>query len=150
MRFLLIDRILEVTPGKTIKGVKNVAMSEDFLEFHFPKNPVMPGVMLVESLVQLAGWLTAATSQFKDWFLTEHIEKARFYSLALAGDQIELEVTLTNRDDNGTVSFSGTGLVSGKKKVVAAFSGRTVSLDTLEAPAGMEHMYKVLRREFQP
>jgi 3-hydroxymyristoyl/3-hydroxydecanoyl-(acyl carrier protein) dehydratase len=106
--------------------------------------------MLVESLVQLAGWLTASSSQFKDWFLPEHIEKARFYSLALAGDQIELEVTLTNKGDDGTVSFSGTGMVSGKKKVVAVFSGKTVSLDTLEIPADMEHMYKVLRREFQP
>ncbi|MBF0464034.1 MAG: beta-hydroxyacyl-ACP dehydratase [Nitrospirae bacterium] len=149
MRFLLIDRIVEVIPGKSIKGIKNVAMSEDFLEFHFPRNPVMPGVMLIESFVQLAGWLVGATSEFKEWFLPEQIEKAKFYSFALAGDQVELEVTLTNRDENGRLTFSATGQVLGKKKVTTVFSGTTVELDQLETPSDIEHMYKVLRRDFQ-
>ncbi|QWR78327.1 3-hydroxyacyl-ACP dehydratase FabZ family protein [Candidatus Magnetomonas plexicatena] len=149
MRFLLIDRIVEVSPGKSIKGIKNVAMSEDFLEFHFPKNPVMPGVMLIESLVQLAGWLTCVTSEFKEWFLPEQIEKAKFYSFALAGDQVELEVTLTNKDDDGKLTFSAMGNVAGKKKVIAVFSGVTIGLDQLETPADIEHMYKVLKRDFQ-
>ena len=56
MRYLLIDHITEWKSGESIMGVKNVAMSEDFLEFHFPKNPIMPGILLLEGLVQLAGW----------------------------------------------------------------------------------------------
>ena len=47
MRFLLIDQITAYAPENFIKGIKNITMSEDFLEFHFPKNPVMPGVMLL-------------------------------------------------------------------------------------------------------
>ncbi len=55
MRYLLIDRITEWKAGQKIKGVKNVAMTEDFLEWHFPKNPVMPGVLLIEAFAQLSG-----------------------------------------------------------------------------------------------
>jgi 3-hydroxyacyl-[acyl-carrier-protein] dehydratase len=57
MRYLLIDCITEWQPGTKIKGIKNVAMSEDFLEYHFPKNPIMPGVLLLEAIAQLTGWL---------------------------------------------------------------------------------------------
>ena len=66
MRYLLVDRIIALDPGNNITGVKNVAMSEDFLEFHFPKNPIMPGIMLLEALVQLSGWLEAASSDFRE------------------------------------------------------------------------------------
>ena len=65
MRYLLIDHITEWKSGEFMKGVKNVAMSEDFLEFHFPKNPIMPGVLLLEALTQMAGWLEAASSDFR-------------------------------------------------------------------------------------
>ena len=68
MRYLLIDYITEWEPGTKIKGIKNVAMSEDFLEYHFPKNPIMPGVLLLEAIAQLTGWLEAASSDFKNWF----------------------------------------------------------------------------------
>ena len=50
MRYLLVDHITGVEPDKSIRGVKNVAMTEDFLEFHFPRNPIMPGVMVLEAL----------------------------------------------------------------------------------------------------
>ncbi|MBF0519469.1 MAG: hypothetical protein HQK92_07085, partial [Nitrospirae bacterium] len=59
------------------------------------------------------------------------------------------EVTLTNRDESGRMTFSATGQVLGKKKVTTMFSGTTVELDKLETPSDIEHMYKVLRRDFQ-
>jgi len=92
MRYLLIDRILEWKAHDHIKGVKNVAMTEDFLEFHFPKNPVMPGVLLIEAFAQLTGWLEAVSSDFKNWFLISKVRQCKFYGFALPGDQVELEV----------------------------------------------------------
>jgi 3-hydroxyacyl-[acyl-carrier-protein] dehydratase len=55
MHLLLIDHITKVEPKNMIKDTKNVAMSDDFLEFHFPKNSIMPGVLLLEALAQLTG-----------------------------------------------------------------------------------------------
>src|SRR4030067_953024 len=100
MRYLLIDHITEWKSGEFIKGVKSVAMSEDFLEFHFPKNPIMPGVLLLEALTQLTGWLEAASSEFQNWFLVGKVRKSNFYSFALPGDQVELEVELIS-DEKG-------------------------------------------------
>lgn len=100
MRYLLIDHITEYKPDESIRGIKNVAMSEDFLEFHFPKNPIMPGVMLLEALVQLGGWLQAASSGFNTWLLVSRVRKSNFYSFAMPGDQVELEVQVISNEDN--------------------------------------------------
>ena len=65
MRFLLIDRILEYRKGESAIGSKDVTMSEDFLEDHFPRFPVMPGVLQVEAISQLASWLIFVSNDFK-------------------------------------------------------------------------------------
>ena len=95
MRYLLVDRIADWEPASRITGVKNVAMSEDFLEFHFPKNPIMPGIMMLESLIQLAGWLEAASSNFEKWFLAARVIKCNFYGFVLPGDQVELTIRVS-------------------------------------------------------
>ena len=65
MRFLLIDRVTGMEKGRFIEGVKAFSLSEDFLNGHFPEKPVVPGVMLVESMAQLLGWLVAFTHDFR-------------------------------------------------------------------------------------
>ena len=55
MRFYFVDRITELTPGKTIRGFKNVSMSEPYFSTHFPRFPVLPGVIIIEAMAQLAG-----------------------------------------------------------------------------------------------
>ena len=57
MRFLLIDRIDEIRPGEFARGVKNVTMSEDFMQDHFPGFPVFPGTLIIEAMAQLGGYL---------------------------------------------------------------------------------------------
>ncbi|MBI5408903.1 MAG: beta-hydroxyacyl-ACP dehydratase [Nitrospirae bacterium] len=176
MRYLLIDHITEWKPGEFIKGVKNVAMSEDFLEFHFPKNPIMPGVMLLEALAQLSGWLEAASSDFKNWFLISNVRKSNFYSFALPGDQVELEVqVLPPRPpvvkggkegdapptpsplergagvcNRGEVKvYRGIGTVKGKKKIVAEFEGEVVPIAEIEDAEEQRRFFRILTREIK-
>jgi len=61
MRFFLIDKINEWNVGKTAKAVKNIALSEDFFDDHFPRRPVMPGVLIIEGMAQLSGLLLEAS-----------------------------------------------------------------------------------------
>jgi 3-hydroxyacyl-[acyl-carrier-protein] dehydratase len=146
MRYLLIDYIKEYEEGKSIEGIKNVAMSEDFLEFHFPKNPIMPGVMLLEALTQLAGWLVAASSDFQNWFLVSKVKKSSFYGLSLPGDQVKLDVQLISEDGSGQITFKGLGTVNGKKKIMTEFAGDIVPLNELDDVEDQKNFFKILTR----
>ncbi len=149
MRYLLIDHIKDWEPDRTILGVKNVAMTEDFLEFHFPAYPIMPGVMLLEGFAQLAGWLHAASSDFRDWFLLESVIKCSFYGFVLPGDQVEMKVTVSGgKSENGRI-YAGVGKVGGKKKIIADFQGLVFPLQDLESPVAQQRHFKILTREIQ-
>ena len=149
MRYLLIDHITEWQKGERIKGVKNVAMSEDFLEFHFPKNPIMPGVMLLEAITQLTGWLEAASSDFQNWFLISKVLKCSFYRFALPGDQVEFEVTRIAGDTADARTYSAIGTVKGAKKIVAEFEGMLTPLADIEDPEEQRRFFSVLTREIR-
>ncbi len=146
MRYLLIDRIIEWEKHRSIKGIKNIAMSEDFLEFHFPDRPVMPGVMLLESLTQLAGWLVALSSDFTKWVLINHVRQCKFYSFALPGDQVELTIETTEATKDGQC-FKGIGTVEGKKKIVLDFQGEIIDLDLIEDIERKQKEFAILTRE---
>src|SRR5579883_3469326 len=65
MRFNLIDRIVEVQPGKSLKAVKNLTLGEEYLADHFPTFPVMPGVLMLQTLVEAGAWLLRLTDDFR-------------------------------------------------------------------------------------
>ena len=65
MRFHLVDRILEVQPGKSLRAVKNLTLGEEYLADHFPTFPVMPGVLMLQALVEAGAWLLRATDDFR-------------------------------------------------------------------------------------
>jgi 3-hydroxyacyl-[acyl-carrier-protein] dehydratase len=85
--FRFIDRILEIIPGERIVALKNVASNEPHLQGHFPDNPLMPGVLLLEAMTQTAGLLLPAGSSA---FLAQ-IKEARFRRPVVPGDQIRIE-----------------------------------------------------------
>jgi len=147
MRFLLVDRVLSWEPDKRMTGVKNVTMSEDFLEFHFPRYPVMPGVMLLEALAQVAGWLTAASSDFEHWALLEHVRTSKFYGFALPGDQVQLEVEAAASDDPETRVFRCAARVDGELRARAELEMRLVPMIEIESPQEQRLLFKVLTRE---
>ena len=147
MRYLLIDRITEWKAGQKIKGVKNVAMTEDFLEWHFPKNPVMPGVLLIEAFAQLTGWLEAASSDFKSWFLITKVRQCKFYGFALPGDQIELDVERHPESSADKRVYSGVGKVEGKKNISIEFEGEVIPFQDIEELEEQKRFFKVLTRK---
>ncbi len=149
MRYLLIDHITEWKSGESIKGVKNVAMSEDFLEFHFPGNPIMPGVMLLEAITQMTGWLEAASSDFKNWFLISKVRKSNFYGFAFPGDQVDLEVEIVPGEEPDKKIYRGIGTVKGKKKIVTEFEGEIIPLQEIEDTDEQRKFFQVLTRELK-
>ena len=148
MRFLLVDRIGEIEPGVRAVGWKNVAMSEDYLEWHFPEQPIVPGVLVLEALAQLAGWLEAASSGFEAWFLLDRVLSARYYGFAVPGDRLELRLESVKADAPDRRAFRGESRVGEERRAVVEFEGRVVPLSTLEAKAEVERTYRSLRGEF--
>ena len=94
--FLLVDRIVELNPGTRAVGLKNVSANEWFFEGHFPGNPIMPGVLIIEALAQV-GAVAALTGEEHagKLGLFAGIDKVRFRRQVVPGDQLRLEVELT-------------------------------------------------------
>ena len=113
--FLLVDRILDVEPGKRVRAVKNVTMNEAFFQGHFPGQPVMPGVLILESMAQAAAFLAlspeAETGPRLIYFTA--IDKARFRRRVTPGDQLILELELV-RSRLNTFKVVGKALVDGE------------------------------------
>jgi len=100
--FLMVDRIIELEHGKRCVGIKNVTINEPFFQGHFPGHPVMPGVLIVEAMAQVAGIMASlasdeSTRKKVTYFIS--IDSARFRKPVLPGDQlrIEIETTLNRR-----------------------------------------------------
>lgn len=95
--FLLVDRVLECTPGKSIRALKNVSINEPFFPGHFPHRPVMPGVMILEAMAQAAGILAFRTADVipdeATRFFFVGIDSARFRRPVEPGDQLILNAT---------------------------------------------------------
>lgn len=92
--FLLVDRILELDPGKRIVGLKNVSVNEPFFQGHFPNHPIMPGVLIIESMAQVGGVLAYKSSKENEGKLVFFlgIDKAKFRRPIYPGDQLRIEV----------------------------------------------------------
>ena len=94
--FLLIDRVIEIEPRKRIVALKNVTINEPFFAGHFPGNPIMPGVLIVEAIAQAGGALvlTEVPDRAQKLMVFSGIERARFRKPVVPGDQLRIEVTV--------------------------------------------------------
>ncbi len=100
--FLLVDRILDFEEGKRVVGVKNVTFNEPFFQGHFPENPIMPGVLILEAMAQTGGVLLLGSvpEREKKLIYLIGIDKARFRKPVKPGDQLRMEVQVTKTKGN--------------------------------------------------
>jgi len=113
--FLLVDRIVEMEPGKRIVGIKNVTMNEPFFVGHFPNYPVMPGVLIIEAMAQTGGVLALHGGAIgaDKLVLFAAIEEAKFRRPVVPGDQLRLELEVLQRHTT-FARMKGRALVAGK------------------------------------
>lgn len=126
--FLLIDRVTEFNPGESLTGIKNVTYNEPFFQGHFPSEPVMPGVLVIEAMAQTAGVLVVDTLGMIDqdllvYFMT--MEKTRFRKRIVPGDQLELHVRVI-RGRGRVWKFWGEGKVDGEIVAEAEYSAMII------------------------
>ena len=102
--FLLVDRIIDVDPGKRVVGIKNVTINEPFFTGHFPGNPVMPGVLIIEAMAQTAAVLVVETlgpeAEGKLVYFIS-VDNARFRKPVVPGDTLNIHIT--TRQHRGSV-----------------------------------------------
>lgn len=114
--FLLVDRVLELEPGRRIVAIKNVTINEPYFTGHFPHVPVMPGVLIVEALAQAAGILSFQTlgrrSDERSVYYFVGIDAARFRRPVSPGDQLRLEVDIV-RISRAIGKYAGRATVDG-------------------------------------
>lgn len=116
---LLVDRVLDMVPGKSIVAIKNVSMNEPFFTGHFPHHPVMPGVLIIEAMAQAAALFSfeddseVNPADRKIAYYLVGVDGARFRRPVLPGDQLRLEVE-AERISRTICKYSGKALVDGQ------------------------------------
>jgi 3-hydroxyacyl-[acyl-carrier-protein] dehydratase len=119
MRFNLIDRIVEVRPGQVLQAVKNLTLGEEYLADHFPTFPVMPGVLMLETLVEAGAWLLRLTDDFASSVIVLREAKGVKYGAFMEpGRQLTVSVELVERGP-GLATFKGKGEMEGQNTVSA-------------------------------
>ena len=114
--FLLVDRILELEPGKKVVGLKNVTMNEPYFQGHFPGTPIMPGVLIIEAMAQAGGVLAIKSlPQGSEGALMYFmgLEQVKFRRQVVPGDQLILELEILKQRPK-IMKFSGTAKVDGQ------------------------------------
>jgi len=133
MRFCLVDRVVSLERGTRIVAVKNLSLAEEYLADHFPTFPVMPGVLMLEGLVQAASWLVQVTTDFRyGRILLREARAVKYGRFVTPGATLRIEVDALRIEEDES-RFRGVGLVDGDQAVSARL---LLEHRPLEAPDG--------------
>jgi len=119
--FLLVDRIADLQPGVSATGVKNVTINEPFFQGHFPGQPIMPGVLIIEAMAQVAGVMAFRSGVEGKAVYFMSIDNAKFRRPVVPGDQVIMDIKVLKQRGN-VWRFSGTATVEGKLVSEAEFT----------------------------
>ena len=149
MRFILIDKVIELETARQIKTVKNVSLAEEYLADHFPAFPVLPGVLLLQGLVESASWLVRDAENFShSMILLSQARNVKYKSFLAPGGQIEYTVQAKTIEQNIS-DFFGFGSSQGRRIVEAGFGLRHFNLadrDSAMAAVDAEVIENMKRR----
>jgi 3-hydroxyacyl-[acyl-carrier-protein] dehydratase len=136
--FLLIDGIEEMERWKRIVGIKNVTINEHFFQGHFPGKPIMPGVLIIESMAQTGGLLLLreVPDREKKLLYFVAIDNARFRRPVVPGDRLRLEINVLAWR-SGFCKLQGRATVDGEMAAEASLMCKMVDLETEQAPAAV-------------
>ena len=108
MRFHLIDRIIEVRPGQTLQATKNLTLGEEYLADHFPSFPVMPGVLMLQTLVEAGAWLLRLSEDYRHSVIVlREVKNIKYGTFMEPGRRMNISVELVERSE---------GLAGSKKR----------------------------------
>src|ERR1700694_2008704 len=123
MRFNLVDRILEVQPGKLIRAAKNLTLGEEYLADHFPTFPVMPGVLMLQTLVEAGAWLLRISEDFRHSVIVlREARNVKYVSFMEPGKSLVVTAELLDKADSNdpnAATFKGKGECEGTTTVSA-------------------------------
>jgi len=140
MKFNLVDRITELEPRRRIRTIKSLTQSEEYLADHFPTFPVMPGVLMLECMIQSATWLVHASAGFSHSLVTlSQAKNVTFKSFVSPGRVLEMEVEAKLIEESNS-EFIGRGRCDGIEVVKARITLQHQNLaDTDECKATIDH-----------
>jgi 3-hydroxyacyl-[acyl-carrier-protein] dehydratase len=150
MRFNLVDRILEVRPGESLRAVKYLTLGEEYLADHFPTFPVMPGVLMLQTLVEAGAWLLRVTDDFRHSIIAlREARNVKYGSFMEPGRRMDISVELAER--NGALaSFKGKGECEGHGTVSARLTLACYNLSERDPALRVtdEHIVTKLRGQY--
>lgn len=150
VRFTLIDRIIALEPGQSVSAVKNLSLAEEYLADHFPGFPVMPGVLMVEALVQAGAWLMRETDGFKySVVLLQEARAIRFNNFVVPGKSLQVSCEVQRREER-RYTLKGSGTVDGTSAVSAKLVLQQFNLaeSNPELQGSDERRIQKLRQQF--
>jgi 3-hydroxyacyl-[acyl-carrier-protein] dehydratase len=152
MRFFFVDRVSELRRGERARGIKNVAMSEDVLDEHFPEHPLYPGTLIVEALAQLGGFLVECSTREGPSdprrAVLAQIDKAKFHQPCRPGDQVELSCTLLSVLE-GAAQVEGEAAVQGRRAAQATLTFRLVKVESEAVHRQRRNLYRLWTRDLE-
>jgi 3-hydroxyacyl-[acyl-carrier-protein] dehydratase len=159
MRFHLVDRILDLQPGKRIRMVKNLTLGEEYLADHFPTFPVMPGVLMLQTLVEGSAWLLRATEDFRHSVIVlREARNVKYGNFMQPGHSMIITVEMAEYSSaNPSAVFKGRAEMEGTPTVSAKFTvtrynlrDRNPSLNETDEQivVHLRSHYRILRGEF--
>ncbi|MBN2216470.1 MAG: beta-hydroxyacyl-ACP dehydratase [Pirellulales bacterium] len=147
MRFTLLDRITSLVPGTKITAVKNLTMAEEYLGDHFPQFPVMPGVLMLEAMVEAGAWLVRATEDFAhSVILLRKAGNVKYGQFVQPGQTLEVSAEILGQAD-GETKIKARGTMNGRLTVAGRLS--LASYNVADSQPGRETTDEEIRQEMR-